>query len=464
MLVDNIIKTNRYYARAESVVEAENLEGLFPIDEWEFLMGEATPLGVIADVVRRPTLPPSPGALVEEVDRKLLSSFLGLSEDGITIGNVLHHDIPASFSLNKLFQKHLAILAMSGAGKSYLTSVMIEELLNRSREQGRPSLVIFDVHGEYVGFAEKPPSGYEDFSGRCIAVRDVVIPAPELSAREISLFVPMSPAQVSELSKLLKEMEGKRYNFEELADYVSRSKINPKTKEALVRWLVDLHSTGLFGEEEKIIAWRENEKPEVYRLRELLRPGVGVIIDLSKYIDAKSRHIIALWIAKKIFNMRRRDEIPPTIIFLEEAHNFIPEGVSREAAPAKSIFETIAREGRKFLCSLVVISQRPLRLSTTVLSQCNTHIIMRITNPYDLRHIAESSEGITGRTLDSITTLQVGEALVVGEASRYPVFIRVRERRSWEKKSADMESEAKRFEERMEGEEAEREDYMEAFL
>ena len=294
-IVDNVIKTNRYYARAESVVEAENLEGLFPVDEWEFLIGQATPLGVISDLVRRPTLPPSPGAPVENVDPELLSNFLGLEKDGICIGNILHHDVPASFSLNKLFQKHVAILAMSGAGKSYLTSVMIEELLNRRKEQGRPALVVFDVHGEYVSFAEKPPQGFEDFSDRCYAVKRVIIPAPELSAREIALFLPMTLTQISELSKIISEIKGKRYNFQELAEYVSKAKINPKTKEALIRWLLDLHSTGLFGEEEKIIVKRENEEPQVYRLRELLKPGKATIIDLSSYISDRNKQICLLY-------------------------------------------------------------------------------------------------------------------------------------------------------------------------
>ncbi len=278
-IVDNVIKTNRYYARAESVVEAENLEGLFPVDEWEFLIGEATPLGVISDLIRRPTLPPSPGSAVEEVEKELLFKFLGFREGGITIGKVLHHDIPASFSLNKLFQKHVAILAMSGAGKSYLTSVMIEELLSRKREQGRVALVIFDVHGEYVSFGEKPPEGYEDFSDRAYIVRDIRIPVPELSSRELALFMPLTSTQVAELSKIMEELRGSRYDLRELAEYVRSSRMNPKTKEALVRWLMDLHSTGLFGSEEKVIVGRENERPQVYRLRELIRPGKALIIE-----------------------------------------------------------------------------------------------------------------------------------------------------------------------------------------
>ncbi len=151
-------------------------------------------------------------------------------------------------------------------------------------------------------------------------------------------------------------------------------------------------------------------------------------------------------------------------MFLEEAHNFIPEGASSSDVPTKGVFETIAREGRKFLCSLVIISQRPIKLSTTVLSQCNTHIIMRITNPYDLGHIGQSSEGITNNTLKSLTSLQVGEALIVGEAVRYPVFIKVRKRESWEKKASNMERQAKEFEEFLFSSKKEIKDVKDAFI
>jgi DNA helicase HerA-like ATPase len=69
-------------------------------------------------------------------------------------------------------------------------------------------------------------------------------------------------------------------------------------------------------------------------------------------------------------------------------------------------------------------------LDTTTLAQCNTKIILRITNPYDIDHIGKSSEGLDKRSLDMITTMRVGEALLVGEAANYPVFFKVRERKS----------------------------------
>ena len=121
----------------------------------------------------------------------------------------------------------------------------------------------------------------------------------------------------------------------------------------------------------------------------------------------------------------------------------------------------MAREGRKFGASLCLISQRPVQLSTTALSQCNSNIILRITNPFDLKHIGESCEGIDSRMQDSITSLRVGEALILGEAVGAPVFVSVRKRRSQTVvRGESLEKIAQEFEEKSQR----KEDEIEAFL
>ncbi len=145
---------------------------------------------------------------------------------------------------------------------------------------------------------------------------------------------------------------------------------------------------------------------------------------------------------------RKKDKVPPFLLVVEEAHNFAPEKVERQYALAKGPIITIAREGRKFGACLCLISQRPVQLATTALSQCNTNIILRITNPFDIKHVGESCEGIDSAMLDSITTLRVGEALVVGEAAGSPIFVKVRKRKSsFFAKGRDLEIIARRFEE-----------------
>ncbi|MFX0105420.1 MAG: ATP-binding protein, partial [Candidatus Hodarchaeota archaeon] len=115
-------------------------------------------------------------------------------------------------------------------------------------------------------------------------------------------------------------------------------------------------------------------------------------------------------------------------LIVEEAHQFCPEAAHSKAI-SKPIIETIAREGRKFMACLCLISQRPKKLSTTTLSQCNSKLVLNIKNPYDLKHLMDSSEAITKEYASMISSLGVGEMLLMGNAVNYPVFIDVRERK-----------------------------------
>jgi uncharacterized protein len=94
----------------------------------------------------------------------------------------------------------------------------------------------------------------------------------------------------------------------------------------------------------------------------------------------------------------------------------------------------------------VIISQRPKHLDTTTLANCNTHLILRITNPYDLDHIKSSSEGLDSSSIQIIPSLRVGEGMLVGEAVSAPTLVRIRERKSQPSKhESTLEDAAKKF-------------------
>ena len=228
------------------------------------------------------------------------------------------------------------------------------------------------------------------------------------------------------------------YGLNELIGAVEKDdKIKSATKDVLIAMLESLNHTGLFG---------VSDYPS---LDDISKQGEISIIDLSKEINLHNKQIIVSYLAKKLFDSRRNGIIPPFLLVVEEAHQFAPEK-SKQNSVSKGVIETIAREGRKFNSCLCLISQRPVQLSTTALSQCNTHIILRVTNPYDLKHIAESSEGITRSVLRQISGLQVGSGLVVGEAVNFPVFLKIRKRESkGSSKGTDLESAAAEYYKKM---------------
>lgn len=434
-LVTNVLKTNKYFERADSVKEFESngqaLFEQFPVGEWEFLLAETKPLGVFTSTgSKRPSFPPSPGTKVFNASSDLLKKFFHFEENGLHLGELEYHPVSVKLNLNRLLKKHVAVLAMSGAGKSWAVGSLIEELLDRKKEQGRVAIVVLDPHGEYSSFAQpvKANSQYKDYSDKTKIVKgqNIKIAVPKLSASVIAGIIPGLSAQQKRdldrvLNELRKEMKSGLGPFdwtEVLAAIKKDEKIKGNTRNALLSWIDELHSLNLFS---------KTDSPSI---RELVKPATLTVIDLSDIIDMKRKQVIVSYFAKILFNERRDAAIPPTLLILEEAHQFIPQMDSREAAVSRGILRTIAREGRKFGISLCLISQRPVQLDTTTLSQCNTQIIMRITNPNDLKHISESAEAIDGRSLQIINSLQVGEALLIGEATGFPLFFRVRWRKS----------------------------------
>lgn len=422
--ISEIFKTNRYFTRAESVREYERsgklLPEFFPVERWEYLVADAVPLGIFSDgMQKRVTFPPSPGLKVFLADAKILSEFLGLDENGLNIGEIEFHNLQAKLNLTKLFQKHCSILAQTGAGKSYLVSVLLEEILDRKEELGKPAVIVIDPHGEYLGFGEDNYSN----KTKIFDNNNLKIAAHSLSANQICELQPfISPVEKRELTRIIEKLKEEKiaYDMNELIAAVEISDIKPNIKAPLVSWLNDLNSTGIFS---------NVTKPS---LEELAKIGQLSIIDLSNFVHLRDKQIIVTFIARKLFEARRANKIPPFILFIEESHQFSPEREEKFQAISKSIIETIAREGRKFGASLVLISQRPIQLSVTALSQCNTSILLRIVNPYDIKHISESCEAISSDIIEMLPGLKVGEAIITGAVVNYPIIVKVRKRKSKE--------------------------------
>ena len=456
--VSELFKSNRYFERPESVADFGRGGGIpssFPSDSWECIVANVKILGVWkAGRFERAFTPPSPGLEVSDAEPGILRSFLGFEENGLHLGSIEHHEVPAKISMTRLLQKHLAILAMSGAGKSHLASVLLEELLGRERAHGRVAVVIVDIHGEYGGFAHDGVYGKKT---TVIDASEIKIPLkripPELMMEWLpNLSSPQRDVLRHALFTLRKEKkDGDGYNFADLVAAIDAADVSrDEVKRALKRSLSELKRYRFLS--------RKSENP---KLISDIKPGHLLILDFSPIDSLRKKQILVSMLARRMFNLRKKGKIPPFMLLIEEAHNFAREKAEESEAVSRSIIETIAREGRKFGASLCLISQRPVNLSTTALSQCNTHIILRVTNPNDLDHIQMSSEGIDARVAKSITSLKVGEAIIVGDAVNHPIFVRVRDRKSTKReKGAPLHQQAVEFEERRERKEKD----VEAFL
>jgi hypothetical protein len=384
-------------------------------------------------LLKIPKTPFVPGENVFKADKDLIIEALGLEKDGVYIGLIEDSDIRVNLDVNSLVQKHCCILAKTGSGKSYTAGVIIEELLERD-----VPLFIIDPHGEYAAMTERnddseelekmkrfgiSPRGYKNkiriyvppnspFLDRADGI--LKLDGLNLTAEEIiELTGITSSTQQALLYQAIKNLKGKDYSIENIIDEVETIKHNAKY--GLLGNLEKILDSGLFS--------RDATPIDV-----LLQRGKAIVLDM-RGVPPEHQDLIVSRVCGKLFDMRKRDEVPPGMIVIEEAHNFIPErGFGR--AVSTPVLRTIASEGRKFGLGLLVISQRPARVDKNVVSQCNTQIILRITNPNDLTAIKKGVEGLTAETVDEIKRLPPGTALVVSPELEKPIIVSIRTRKS----------------------------------
>ena len=120
---------------------------------------------------------------------------------------------------------------------------------------------------------------------------------------------------------------------------------------------------------------------------------------------------------------RRKD---PILLVCEEAHRYVPDRGEAQYSAAQNAIRRIAREGRKYGLGLLLVSQRPSDVEATVLSQCNTWIVLRLTNSADQAHVARMLPDALGGMIALLSTLPRQEALFVGEAAALPARIKLR--------------------------------------
>ena len=110
----------------------------------------------------------------------------------------------------------------------------------------------------------------------------------------------------------------------------------------------------------------------------------------------------------------------PIMLVCEEAHNYVPRTGGAEYNSSRKSIERIAKEGRKYGVTLMVVSQRPSEVSETIFSQCSNFISLRLTNSVDQGYIRSLLPDLTAAVGDLLPNLGQGEFLTVGDAPLMP--------------------------------------------
>ena len=134
---------------------------------------------------------------------------------------------------------------------------------------------------------------------------------------------------------------------------------------------------------------------------------------------------INLYYIYKIKHENGENNDIPFMIVCEEAHNYIPRIGGSEYKAAKKSLERIAKEGRKYGLSLMVVSQRPSEVSETILSQCSNFINLRLTNINDQSYIKNLLPDNSRSISEVLPTLATGECLIVGDSTPIPSIVKL---------------------------------------
>jgi len=359
---------------------------------------------------------------------------LGLSaakENGAYIGLLKGHNLPVFLNMDTLVQKHICILAKTGGGKSYACGVLVEELLKH-----KIPLVVIDTHGEYQSLknpntTKKEQKNMERFGVKQHSYKSQImeyspmhsrgnmehltLSGVNLEAAEILDLLPakLSGPQKGVLYQAIKDIKEYKtyYTIQDIIDTISQSKSNARWN--AIASLESLQSIGVFSE--------NGTNP-----KNLVKKGTASVINM-KGVPPDVQTVIVARLTKQLFDERKANKIEPFLLIVEEAHNYCPEKGFGNAV-SLPILRTVASEGRKFGMGLCIVSQRPAKVDKNIVSQCNTNIILKVTNPNDLKAITQSVEGLNSKSEDEIQRLPIGVALIAGGTLQMPVMAEIRTR------------------------------------
>ncbi|WP_457753807.1 helicase HerA-like domain-containing protein, partial [Thermococcus sp.] len=352
-------------------------------------------------------------------------------EEGLYIGNLITRPSVKVNLTIRGFRRHLAILAQTGAGKSYTAGVLLEELYKKGA-----TVIVLDPHADYV-FISKDPEGKKkvlkrvkvfrtsESTGRYTKEEIGHVKTFEIKFADLSLEEIFTIAGINEKwTNIMKAIEdalerlksnedkddSKNYTLDDLITALQTSDNNNALR--ALTYIKRLKKLKVFGDSTTPIG-------------EFLQPQSIAVMDLSGLNDNVADYI-AYRILSEAYNQRENGKYEyPIFILIEEAHRFIPKNRN---TLSKRIVKKIAAEGRKFGVFLILVTQRPQKIDSDVLSQCNSQIIMRMTNPEDQNAVKKSAEQVSEDLLRDLPGLNVGEAIIVGEVTKMPVMVKIRKR------------------------------------
>ncbi len=398
----------------------------------------------VVGISRHPVLG-APVLPMTEAD--LTTVFSQPSVANIRVGALCDHLArPAFVSVDQLLGQHFAIFGTTGSGKSCAVILMLTAIL---ADHPNAHIVVIDPHNEYsTAFGElaelinvdnlELPFWLFDFEeaveilvrggtireqeSQTIILKEAITrarrssAADDLAASSITVDTPV-PFRISDLVRFIDEAMGKLNNPDTAAPYLRlKTRIN-----SLAR---DRRFSFMFSEQ---LLVRDTLSEIIGRLLRIPASGKPItIMDVSGVPGEISDVVVSLAcrIAFDFCRLSEYDRTPPILVVCEEAHRYVPADERIGFAATTRAITRIAKEGRKYGISLVLVSQRPSELSPAALSQCGTIVALRLGSEVDQRYVATALSQSAQAMLPMLPSLRTQEAIISGQAVSLPIRIR----------------------------------------
>ena len=459
----------RRAAPDERIIEAD----LFGEGEWTYDESGDGKLQFERGVATYP-LPQQTVYLTPKAELRFIYGYSGGA--AIQIGeHVGAGGAPCYADLNELLGKHTAILGSTGSGKSAAVAAIIHSVIQRGADaqydKWKPRVIILDPHNEYgtaftehkrLSTDEKTLSlpywlldlgetislliGKTEYAATSQAniVKNALLAARSSAAKDIlgldpdkiTVDAPVpyvlgDPTDLNEFGKVGDEL----YNTGLVGAINAQrpANANKKNHEDYNKVLRKLES--LIKDERlsfMMKPWDDHKDPMPCVLAQILGEGNAVrIVDLSG-VPNEVAGIASAAVARTLFSVKvwqsiKERETSPVVLVCEEAHRYVPNSGEAQYEAAQNAIKRIAKEGRKYGIGIFLVSQRPSEVEATVLSQCNSWIVLRITNEADREHV----RGVLPDSMAGLTKMLSGlrrqEAIFVGQAAMIPSRIKIRD-------------------------------------
>ena len=387
--------------------------------EDNYIRGKVKILGDVNDNLKLPRTPVIPGTEIQLADKDILEEIFKV-KNPIKLGTLVNQsDVDVNVDANPILSRHLAILAMTGAGKSNTVSVLIDQLLHYN-----VPVFVFDMHGEYKD-AEFP-------NGDVNVIKPKINPT-YMNFNEIKKLVNIGG------NSYIQERHFRRA-FKQAKKMLNDGVAHTNNFLQIIYDILEQDSQ-VEGSDKQIVDVMNKIDDSMDRYSNLFDNNIGNILsnikkahanvlDLSQVDEFVASvlvsHILrnSLQRSKDAAHSGNKKELLDNSVFfiLEEAHILAP---NRRESDSKRWIQRVAREGRKFGLGLCLVSQSPKTVDHDALSQMNNMIILRLVEPEDQRHVQSASESLSQDLINQLPSLNVGEAIVLGLMTKVPTLVKI---------------------------------------